>query len=189
MQQTLSPSHTQQSSGIVDEHWLDRAIEDKLGEIIDKYRAQGKDVHNVGALRNRVAADINGLRGTSQWGALKQKYDPAPQIRVAWCIVCDKPVNRGSVSAWLEDKKGWVFCSKACQDNTDKHPIGWSEFKRRLRDNGPMTTHRIEFDGTIPYAGEQITITWDDVKNMGNPIDDLPVNKKSDEDEIIWTDD
>lgn len=106
-----------------DEHWLERAIEDKLGEVIDRYRAQGKPVNNVGALRTRVAADMQALRGTAAWVALKQRYDPAPQVTVAYCTACDKPFQRGAVSAWLEDRKGWAFCSRECQEDTRRHPI------------------------------------------------------------------
>ena len=77
----------------MDEHWLERAVEDKLGQVIDKYRSQGKDVHNVAALRKRVAADVNALRGTPEWASMRQRYEPAPKNRLAWCCVCDKPVS------------------------------------------------------------------------------------------------
>lgn len=175
--------------GTMDEHWLERAIEDKLGEVIDKYRAQGKAVNNVGALRTRVAADINGLRGSAQWAGLRQKYDPAPQVRVGYCTACSKPFQRGAVSAWLEDKKGWEFCSKECLDNKDKHPISWEEFKTRVRDKGSVSTDRLDSHGN-PIPGDQITITWDEIKNVGKPIPELPTTGvaavASDDDEIIW---
>lgn len=173
----------------MDEHWLDHAIEDKLGEVIDRYRAQGKAVNNVGALRTRVAADIHGLRGTPAWAALKQKYDPAPQVRVGWCTACSKPFHRGAVSAWLEDKKGWEFCSKECMENKDMHPISWSEFKTRVRDKGSVSTERLDPYGE-PIPGDQITITWDEIKNVGQPIPDLPTTGvaavSADDDEIEW---
>ena len=179
---------------LMDEHWLDRAIEDKLGEVIDRYRAQGKSINNVGALRTRVAADINGLRGSAQWGALKQKYDPAPQVRAGWCTACGKPFHRGAVSAWLEDKKGWEFCSKECMDNKDRHPISWSEFKTRVREKGSVSTERLDPSGE-PIPGDQITITWNDVKNVGKPIADLPspiavaaAAAAAVDDEIEWDD-
>lgn len=188
----LSPLRSLLTNGLLimmDEHWLDRAIEDKLGEVIDKYRAQGKAVHNVGALRTRVAADINGLRGSAAWVGLKQKYDPAPQVRVGHCTACSKPFQRGSVSAWLEDKKGWEFCSKECLENKDKHPISWSEFKSRVREKGSVTTERLDEFGN-PIIGDQITITWDDVKNVGRPIPDLPTPSVAVavvvDDEIEW---
>ena len=177
---------------LMDEHWLDRAIEDKLGEVIDRYRAQGKAVNNVGALRTRVAADIQGLRGSAAWVALKQKYDPAPQVRVGQCTACSKPFQRDSVSAWLEDKKGWEFCSKECMEDEKHHPISWGEFKSRVRDKGSVSTHRLEIvDGEL-VPGDQITITWDDVKNVGQPIPDLPTTGAAAvavvDDEIEWDD-
>lgn len=168
------------------EHWLDRAIEDKLGEIIDKYRAKGQDVHNVGALRQRVAADINALRGSSQWAALTARYDPKPTNTLAWCCVCDKPVTRNGVSAWLENKRGDVFCSIECQHDTAKHPISLNEFKRRMKEKGSMTTHRKEFDAGMIVEGEQITLTWDDVKDWGGPLREEPVSVVSD-DGIDWS--
>ena len=170
----------------MDEHWLDRAIEDKLGEVIDRYRAQGKAVNNVGALRTRVAADVQALRGTAAWVALKQKYDPAPVVRAGWCTACGKPFHRGAVSAWVEDKKGWEFCSRECMDNKDKHPISWKEFKTKVRDKGSVSTHRLEFVNGETVPGEQITITWDDVKNVGQPIPEATLSVVSDDDEIIW---
>jgi len=170
----LSLLRGRQWCGTMDEHWLDRAIEDKLGEVIDRYRAQGKAVNNVGALRTRVAADIQGLRGTAAWSSLKQKYDPAPQVRVGQCTACSKPFQRDSVSAWLEDKKGWEFCSKECMEDEKHHPISWAEFKGRVREKGSVSTHRLEIvDGEL-VPGGQITITWDDVKDVGKPIPDLP---------------
>ena len=179
---------------MLDESWLDRAVEDKLGEIIDKYRAQGKDVHNVGALRTRVAADINGLRGGAGWAALRERYDPAPRNTVAWCLACDKPVNRGSVTAYLSDKGNNIFCSLECKENTARHPISWQEFKRRVKEKGSVSTHRIEFDYCEPVEGEQITITWDQIKDFGPPLLDVAaptgaaVNADAPMDEIIWED-
>jgi len=187
----LSPLRTPRSTGstLMDEHWLDRAIEDKLGEVIDRYRAQGKSVNNVGALRTRVAADINGMRGGVAWVALKQKYDPAPQVRVGYCTACSKPFQRGGVSAWLEDKKGWEFCSKECLDNKDKHPMSWSDFKKKVQKEGMVSTERLDPWGE-PILGDQIVITWDEIKNVGKPIPDLPTTGvaavQSDDDEIIW---
>ena len=185
MPQTLSPSHTQQLSGTVDEHWLDRAIEDKLGEVIDKYRAQGQPVNSVGALRIRVAADINGLRGGAGWAALKHRYDPTPTVVLAWCTACDKPLSRGGVSAWLEDTRGWVFCSIECQQDDKRHPIPFSEFKRRVRDNGEVSSNRLDIVQGQLVLGEKITVTWDQIKDQGNPIDDSISVIKPD-DEIIW---
>lgn len=157
----------------MDEHWLERAIEDKLGEVIDRYRAQGKAVNNVGALRTRVAADIQGLRGSAAWMMLKQKYDPAPQVRVGQCTACSKPFQRDSVSAWLEDKKGWEFCSKECMEDEKHHPISWGEFKSRVQAKGSLSTHKLEIvDGEL-VPGERITITWDEIKNVGKPIPEL----------------
>ena len=174
---------------LMDEHWLDRAIEDKLGEVIDRYRGQGKAVNNVGALRTRVAADIHGLRGSAAWVALKQKYDPAPQVRVGYCTACTKPFQRGAVSAWLEDKKGWEFCSKECLDDKDRHPSSWEDFKTKVRDRGSMSTHRLDPYG-FAIPGEQITITWDEIKNVGKPIAELPTTGAAAvavaDDEIEW---
>lgn len=178
---------------LMDEHWLDRAVEDKLGEVIDRYRAQGKPVNNVGALRTRVAADINGLRGSAAWVALKQKYDPAPQVRVGYCTACTKPFQRGAVSAWLEDKKGWEFCSKECLEDKDRHPTSWEEFKTKVRDRGSMSTPRLDEYGE-PIPGDQITITWDEIKNVGKPIPELPESGTiaaavaAESDEIEWDD-
>jgi len=175
---------------MVEEHWFDRAVEDELGRIIDKYRAAGKDVHNVGALRNKVNADLNGLRGSAAWVALKQKYDPQPTNRIAWCCVCDKPVNRGSVTAWLEDKRGNVFCSQACRDNTDKHPITYLEYRRRVRKAGSMTSKRREIINGEVVDGEEFTITWDQIKNQPLPpgLEDLPLGDEDsvDDTEIVW---
>lgn len=151
------------------EPWLDRAIEDKLGEIINNYRSKGQPVHNVGALRQRVAADINALRGTSAWVAMQQRYEPRPMNRLAWCCVCDKPVTSGAVTAWLEDKSGNIFCSQECRDNTDRHPISLDEYKRRMKERGSMTTTRKEIIGGEVVDGEQITITWDQVRDWGGP--------------------
>ena len=168
------------------EHWFDRAVEDRLGEIIDKYRSQGKDVHNVGALRNKVANDLDALRGTSAWVAVKQQYDPMPTNRLAWCCVCDKPVTRGSVTAWLENKVGNVFCSQECKDNTAKHPISYAEYKRRLKEKGSMTSRRKEFVNGELVDGEEFTITYDEIKNIGPTILDTIVTSDSD---VEWTSD
>jgi hypothetical protein len=171
------------------EHWFDRAVEDRLGEIIDKYRSQGKDVHNVGALRNKVANDLDALRGTSQWVALTQRYDPKPTNKVAWCCVCDKPVARHSVSAWLEDKTGNVFCSKECQADTRNHPISYVEYRRRMREAGSMTTRRREIVGGEVVLGEEFTLTWDDIKDQRLPAGVTDISGDDDvveDDEIIW---
>lgn len=187
----LSLSLGLQRYALMDEHWLDRAIEDKLGEVIDRYRGQGKPVNNVGALRTRVAADIHGLRGSAAWVALKQKYDPAPQVRVGYCTACTKPFQRGAVSAWLEDKKGWEFCSKECLEDKDRHPSSWEDFKTKVRDKGSMSTPRLDPYGE-PIPGDQITITWDEIKNVGKPIPDLPTTGvaavSDDDDDIEWED-
>lgn len=151
------------------EHWFDRAVEDRLGEIIDKYRSQGKDVNSVGGLRQRVAADLNALRGTPQWSALVARYDPKPVNKMGWCCVCDKPFTRGSVSAWLEDKAGNVFCSQECRNDTRNHPISLDEYKRRMKERGSMTTYRKDIVAGEVVPGEQITLTWDDVKDWGGP--------------------
>ena len=119
-----------------DEHWIERAVEDRLGEIIDRYRSQGKDVHNVGRLREKVAADINALRGTPHWLALRNKYEPTPTNRLAWCGLCDKPLTSGSVTAWLEDKSGRIFCSRECRDNPRSEIITLDEYKRRAKERG-----------------------------------------------------
>jgi len=174
------------------EHWFDRAVEDKLGEIIDRYRQQGKPVNNVGALRSRVAADLDALRGTAQWVALTQRYDPKPTNKLAWCCVCDKPVTRHSVTAWLEDKTGNVFCSQECKLNTDKHPISYMEYRRRMRKAGSMTTRRREIVGGEVVEGEEVTITWDEIKSQKLPpgLEDLPLGEDDeDDDSILWDED
>lgn len=172
------------------EAWFDRAVEDKLGEIIDRYRAQGKPVHNVGSLRNRVIADIDGLRGSAAWVGLKQRYDPQPVNRMAWCCVCDKPVQRNAVSAWLEDKTGNVFCSEECRLDTKNHPISYNEWRKRLKKAGSMTTRRREIIGGEVVLGEEFTIRWEDVKNQGPPLPELDAaDDDEDDDGVLWVDD
>lgn len=171
------------------EHWLDRAVEDRLGEIIDKYRSQGKDVHNVGALRKKVDADLNALRGTAAWIALKQQYDPQPTNKVAWCCVCDKPVARHSVSAWLEDKKGNVFCGQECRDNTEKHPISFTEYKRRVKEKGSMTSRRREIVNGEVVDGEEFTITYEQIRNIGPDIEGMLATIDTSDSEVDWTSD
>lgn len=175
----------------MDEHWLERAVEDKLGQVIDKYRSQGKDVHNVAALRKRVAADINALRGTAEWAALRQRYEPAPKNRLAWCCVCDKPVSSGSVSAWLEDKTGRVFCSQQCRDDAKHVFISLDEWKRRVKEKGSVTGHRKEVVGGEVVDGEAFTLTWDQVKDWAGPYVEpqAPDAVVVAADEIEWTDD
>lgn len=175
------------------EHWFDRAVEDRLNDIINKYRQQGKDVHHVGGLRQRVAADLNALRGTAEWAKMRLRYDPPPKNRLAWCCVCDKPVTSGAVSAWLEDKGGNIYCSQQCRDNTEKHPITFTEFKQRMKDRGSMTTRRKEIIGGEVVLGDEFTITYDDIKHIGNPLPDVEhkplVRVESADVDIIWTDD
>ena len=167
-----------------DEHWLDRAVEDKLGQVIDKYRAQGKDVHNVGRLRERVAADIQALRGTPQWLVLRQRYEPAPTNKMGWCRGCDKPISSGSVSAWLEDKNGSVWCSAECRDDPKNQPITWAEFKARVRAKGQVSVPRRELVDGLVVDGELITVTWDEIKNVGKPIPDEVVGEL--DEGIVW---
>jgi hypothetical protein len=52
-----------------EEEWFQRAVEDELQKVIDRIRAKGQDVHNVGSLRNKVNNDLNATRGTSAWVA------------------------------------------------------------------------------------------------------------------------
>ena len=154
------------------ENWFDRAVEDKLQQAIDRIRAKGQDVHNVGALRNRVKADLEAMRGTSGWTQLANKYNPPPRNELRWCCVCDRPVTSGAVTAFLTNKMGDTFCSIECQQDEHNHPITFAEWKARLKAAGSMTTHRrVLVDGEI-VDGDQITITYDRIKDAGNPIDE-----------------
>lgn len=165
-----SPSPTPQLSGTLteyEEHWLSRAIEDRLGEIIDRYRSQGKDVHNVGRLREKVAADINALRGTPHWAAMRNKYEPAPTNRVAWCAGCDKPLSSGSVTAWLEDKVGTIWCSQECKNDPKNKSMNLNEWKEIVKKRGYTKARRKEIINGAMVDGEEITLTWEEVKNFG----------------------
>ena len=165
----LSPLRTLRISGLLtmtEEYWLERAIEDELEKVITKYRLQGRDVHNVGKLRERIAGDINALRGTSEWGKLKAKYEPPLQNRVAWCRVCDKPVNMGSVSAWLEDRGGHIYCSQECKDDAPRVFISFSEWKARVKEKGSVTGRRKTVVEGEMVDGDEFTLTWDQVKDF-----------------------
>lgn len=155
----------------MDEPWLERAVEDRLGEVIDKYRAQGKDVHSVGGLRNRVKADVEAMRGTAEWAKLRARYEERPRNRLAWCCVCDKPVTSGSVTAWLEDKVGNVYCSQECKLDTNRQPITFKEWKSRLKAKGSSTTRRKEIVGGEIVLGDEFTITYEDIKDIGDPVE------------------
>lgn len=149
----------------MDEHWLERAIEDKLGQVIDKYRSQGKDVHNVASLRKRVAADVNALRGTPEWAALRNRYEPPLQNRMGWCRVCSKPINMGSVSAWIEDKVGNVYCSDKCKEDAKHVFVTLNEWKRKVKEKGSVTGRRKEVKDGRLVDGEEFTLLWEDVKD------------------------
>lgn len=175
-----------------DEAWLDRAIEDRLGEIIDRYRSQGKDVHNVGRLREKIAADIHALRGTPHWVAMRSKYEPAPTNRLAWCAGCDKPLSSGAVTAWLEDRVGRVFCSSQCRDDPKNEIISFQEWKARVKKRGYAKARRRDVvDGAI-VDGDEIVLTWDEVKNFVSPfveqpgVDDAGAASAVADDEIVW---
>lgn len=170
----------------MDEAWIDRAVEDKLSEVIDKYRSQGRDVHSVAGLRARVRADVEALRGTSQWVVLREHYNPMPKNRVAWCCVCEKPVNSGSTTAWLEDKVGNIFCSDECRLNTDKHPISFREWKARVKAKGSVTTQRKDIVGGEVVLGDDFTISFEDIKDIGDPVDDALVSYDT---SVDWTND
>lgn len=172
----------------MDEHWLARAIEDELERVMTNYRSKGQDIHNVGKLRERVAANINALRGTSEWGKLKLKYDPPLQNRMAWCRVCEKPVNMGSVSAWLEDKGGNIYCSSECKEAAPHVFISLNEWKQRVKEKGSVTGRRKEIvDGEV-VDGEEFVLTWDEVENFGGAFTPSVVAaaKSKVDDEILW---
>jgi hypothetical protein len=175
------------------EVWLERAIEDELGKVIDRYRSQGKDVHNVGRLKEKVAADINALRGTNEWTKLKLKYDPQPVNRLAWCRVCDKPVSMGSVSAWLEDRGGRIYCSQECKDAAPRVFLTLNEYKAKVRAAGSVTGRRKEYvDGEL-VDGEEFVLSWDEVKNFAgdyvpSEADAVSVVADDSDDEIEWSD-
>lgn len=169
------------------ENWFDRAVEDKLQQAIDRIRAKGQDVHNVGALRNRVKADLEAMRGTSGWTQLANKYNPPPRNELRWCCVCDRPVTSGAVTAFITNKMGDTFCSIECQQDEHNHPITFAEWKARLKDAGSMTTYRrVLVDGEIT-DGDQITITYDQMRDMGNPIDEYAAPSRNPD--IDWDSD
>lgn len=178
----------------MDEAWLDRAIEDRLGEIIDRYRSQGKDVHNVGRLREKVAADIHALRGTPHWVAMRNKYEPAPNNRLAWCAGCDKPLSSGSVTAWLEDRTGRTFCSATCRDDPKNRTMNLNQWKTIVKKRGYAKAHRKEIVNGAMVDGEEIILTWEQIKDWNGPfveqsLDPQPgvvVVPDNDEDEIDW---
>ena len=170
----------------MDEHWLERAIEDKLGQVIDKYRAQGKDVHNVASLRKRVAADLNALRGTPEWANLRNRYEPPLQNRVGWCRVCEKPINMGSVSAWIEDKVGHVYCSHQCKDDAKHVFITLNEWKRRVKEKGSVTGRRKEVKDGQMVEGEEFTLLWEDVKDWNGKYQEPEMPAAAVADEIDW---
>jgi hypothetical protein len=167
------PLRTLRLSGsptMIEEHWLERAVEDRLGEVIDKYKAEGKDVHSVAGLRKRVRSDVEAMRGTAEWAKLRAKYEERRHNRLAWCCVCDRPVTAGSVTVWIEDKVGNVFCSEDCRLNTDRHPITFKEWKARVKAKGQSTTRRKEIVGGEVVEGEEFTITYEQIKDIGDPL-------------------
>lgn len=172
----LSASHTLRGSGILimqqNENWLDRAVEDKLQEAIDRIRAKGQDVHSVGALRKRIQADIEAMRGTIGWTQLANKYNPPPRNELRWCCVCERPVTSGAVTAFLTNRMGDTFCSIECQQDEWNHPITFAEWKQRVKDQGKsVATRRVLKDGQL-VDGEQISVSWDRLEHMGNPLAD-----------------
>ena len=158
------------------EEWFDRAVEDELQAVIDRIRNSGKDVHNVGSLRKKVDADLNARRGTPAWTLLRNRYDPLPSNEVRWCCVCDRPLSNRVVTAWLEDNRGNTYCGKECQEDTRNHPITWSEFKSRVRDAGSHTCRRREIVDGVVVEGEEITVTYDEIKHIGAPLSDLMID-------------
>lgn len=176
---------------MLDEPWLERAIEDRLGEIIDRYRSQGKDVHNVGRLREKVASDINALRGTPHWAALRNKYEQTPNNRLAWCAGCDKPLSSGAVTAWLEDRSGRVFCSADCRDDPKNEIINLDQWKSRVQARGYAKARRKEIVNGAVVDGEEILLTWEQVKDFGgtyNPPSGTVVVAPVEDDGIVWED-
>lgn len=177
----------------MEEHWLQRAVEDELERVITNYRSKGQDVHNVGKLRERVASNINALRGTSEWGKLKMKYEPPLQNRLAWCRVCDKPVSSGSVTAWLEDKGGHIYCSDKCKEDAKHVFVTLNEWKSKVKEKGSVTGRRKEvIDGELT-DGEEFVLTWDQVKDFGGsyvaPAPDAVASDAASaavDDEIQW---
>lgn len=179
----------------MEESWLQRAIEDELEKVITNYRSKGQDVHNVGRLRERVASNINALRGTSEWGKLKMRYEPPLQNRMGWCRVCDKPINMGSVSAWVEDKVGHVYCSLECKNDAAHVFVSLKQWKAKVKEEGSVAGRRKEIvDGEL-VDGEEFVLLWDDVKNMGGafvpPAPDAAAQAPDAaalavEDEILW---
>jgi hypothetical protein len=70
--------------------------------------------------------------------------------------------------------------------------MSWADFKAKVRDKGSVSTERLDPHGN-PISGDQIVITWDDIKNVGQPIPELPVLSGAAaaavaDDEIIWED-
>lgn len=154
------------------ENWLDRAVEDKLQQAIDRIRAKGQDVHSVGALRKRVREDLEAMRGTSGWTQLANKYNPPPRNELRWCCVCERPVTGGAATAFLTNRMGDTFCSVQCQQDEHNHPISFAEWKLRVKEQGSsVAARRVLRDGEVT-DGEQIEITWDRIKSSGNPIEE-----------------
>ena len=54
-----------------------------------------------------------------------------------------------------------------------------------MRDKGEVSANRLEIVGGQLELGEKITVTWDQIKNQGNPIDDS-ISVLECDDEIIW---
>jgi len=153
-----------------EEEWFQRAVEDELQKVIDRIRAKGQDVHNVGSLRNKVNNDLNASRGTSAWIMLKQRYDPMPRNEMRWCCVCERPLSSQAATSWLEDKRGDTYCGQECKDNTARHPIPFAQWKARVKANGSASAPRRDIVGGELVDGPLITITWDDIKNVGKPL-------------------
>ena len=85
-----------------------------------------------------------------------------------------------------------MFCSQECKLNTDKHPISYMEYRRRMKKAGSMTTRRREIVGGEVVDGEEFTITWDEIKNQKLPpgLEDLPLgDDDEDDDSILWDED
>lgn len=149
------------------EEWFDTAVEDELAAACARITQRGGKVSNLASLRDRIRQDLEEKRGTVAWGVIKAKYEQPFVTQQRWCCVCDKPVRRGRVTAWLEDHKGNTFCSQECQHNTERHPISYAEWKERLRAKGKMTTRRWRDSDLWPHptgvpTGEEICITWED---------------------------
>ena len=172
----------------MEEHWLQRAIEDELEKAITTYRSKGQDVHNVGRLRERVAANVNALRGTAEWAKLRLKYEPPLQNRIGWCRVCEKPINMGSVSAWIEDRAGHTYCSIECREIAPTVFITLNEWKARVKEKGSVTAKRKEVVGGEMVDGEEFVLSFDDVKDFGGRFvpPTLDAAALAVEDDIVW---